>query len=100
MRDSRKRYKKNKYPRDTAHFSEFLDHQLFHGVRMTIELTLNDTISITEQLDYIIQNDWSSKNLKIKIGKILRIYSGPMRKVRRSIIADIDKQLESKEEIH
>ena len=79
----------------TAHFPEFLDHQLFHGVRMTIELTFNDKISITEQLDEVIQNDWSFKNLKTKIRKLLRIYTGSIRKVRRDIISDIDQQLDS-----
>lgn len=78
----------------TAQFPRFLDHQLFYGSRLTIEFTTNNSYTITEQLDHIIRNDWSYRNLKSSHRKLLRVHKKSIKKVRRNIISDIDQQLD------
>ena len=95
---SRKRVREER--KHAAQFSEFLDHQLFHGSRITVEFIYNNRLSITEQLDDIFQNDWSFKNLMAKHRQLLRIYKKSINEVRRDIISDINKQLDSRKEIH
>ena len=62
--------------------SEFLDHQLFHGRRMTIELTCKNGSSITEQLNNIMENDWSTQNLSTTNRKLMRLFKGIIRRMR------------------
>lgn len=76
----------------SAQLSEFLDHQLFHGRRMTIEFTCNNNISITEQLDIIMQNNWSRENLVAEQRKTLGIYKDLTKRMRQHIIYDIQQQ--------
>ena len=78
----------------TAQFPGFLDHQLFYGSRLTIEFTSNNNNSITEQLEHIIQNDWSYRNLTSTRRKLLRVHKKSIKKVRQNIISDIDQQLD------
>ena len=77
----------------TAQLLESLDHQLFHGSRMTIEFTHTNDNSITEQFDNIIESDWSVDNLRKNTREELRKYKDLIKQARRDIIYDIDQQL-------
>ena len=83
----------------TAQFPGFLDHQLFYGSRTTIEFTCNSEISITEQFNHIIENDWSYKNLMSSRRKLLRVHKKSIKKVRKNIISDIDQQVDLRKRI-
>ena len=76
---------------DGAQLSELYDHQLFHGSRMTIELTCNHDISIAEKLVNLIQNDWSAKNLSAESLKDSRIFKNFLTNVRLGFF-DREKQ--------
>ena len=63
--------------------SEVLDHQLFHGRRMTIEFTCNNDSSITEQLNNIMENYWSTEHLSASNRILMRLFKDFIRRIRR-----------------
>ena len=69
-----------------AELLELLDHQLFHGSRMTLEFISSYDISIAEQLVNVIHNDWSRENLSAKSRKDSRNFKRSLEKVRQAML--------------
>ena len=86
----------------TSEFAEFLDHQLFHGSRITTDWNFvkEDTRQISYQIDQFSRNNWPYKSPYAMHLKILHISKYSKSKVRDNIISDIRKQLKSKKKRH
>lgn len=69
--------------------SEFCDHQLFHGRRMTIQFTGNNGSLITEQLNDVMKNDWSTESLSANNRHLMRLFKDLIRRMHRQSRVEI-----------
>ena len=82
----------------TSKYPEFLDHQLFHGSRITIDwnFTKEDRGKIKDEMQRLMQDIWPYKSPYEKHLDLMKISKETKSQVRRIMINDINQQLRSR----
>ena len=88
--------KKNQH--QAAKYPEFLDHQLFHGSRITNDWNFikDDRQKIGREINQLMQNNWPYKTPYEMHLELLEIYKETKSETRHDMITDINKQLQSR----
>ena len=93
-------YKIQQNKKQTAKYPEFLDHQLFHGSRITNDwnFTKEDRRKIEDEMQRLMQDIWPYKSQYEKHLELMKIPKETKSQVRRNMINDINKQLRSRKQ--